>query len=132
MLSPKISGAISDAVANFLSDIFVFDRNGSAEGNGNFGIRKVAHFVEFFLLATVSVLFVRRFDILPARMVLILLSGGAFVSIVDETIQIFSSRGPSVRDVLIDMLGYVCGCVVAFLVVKTVVKFAQNIEKRTK
>lgn len=72
-------------------------------------IRKVAHFMEFFLLgAEVSGL--GRLHKTPVMWLY-----GLGVAAVDETLQFFSpGRAPGVRDVLLDYSGYLCGfCLIA-------------------
>ena len=64
-------------------------------------VRKLAHFTEFFCLGVVLAL---RF---PFRRIPQLLAGGAalLTGLIDETIQIFSGRGPAVADVWLDFAG---------------------------
>ena len=64
-------------------------------------VRKLAHFTEFFCLGVVLAL---RF---PFRRVPQLLAGGAalLTGFIDETIQIFSGRGPAISDVWLDFSG---------------------------
>ena len=68
-------------------------------------VRKMAHFAEFFLLGAEITLYtvwgrgIARFDLLN-------LIGAVFaVGFVDETIQIFSKRGPAITDVWLDLFG---------------------------
>lgn len=68
--------------------------------------RKITHFCEFGLLGIeVFVLNALLHKIKPLNLIILLVYGLAVASI-DEIIQIFSSRGPSVVDVLIDLSGY--------------------------
>ena len=64
-------------------------------------VRKLAHFTEFFCLGCVLAL------LLPFRGRAQLLAGGLgmLTGFIDETIQIFSGRGPAIRDVWLDFSG---------------------------
>ena len=64
-------------------------------------VRKLAHFTEFFCLGCVLAL------LLPFRGRSQLLAGGLgmLTGFIDETIQIFSGRGPAIRDVWLDFSG---------------------------
>lgn len=77
--------------------------------------RKIIHFYEFGLLGIeVFVLHALLGKIKPVNLIFILLYGLAVASI-DEIIQIFSSRGPSVIDVVIDFCGYIFAVLVLTL-----------------
>ena len=64
-------------------------------------VRKLAHFGEFFCLGIVLAL---RF---PFRLKSQLLAGGSalLAGLIDETIQLFSDRGPAITDVWLDFSG---------------------------
>ena len=64
-------------------------------------VRKLAHFTEFFCLGCVLAL------LLPFRGKSQLLAGGLalLTGFIDETIQIFSGRGPAISDVWLDFSG---------------------------
>lgn len=113
MLPPEISSAESNSAGGFFALIFP---------EGTFlhtlivpNIRKIAHFAEFFALGTEIALYVcfytRRYSVfVPASFFAL-----QTVALLDETVQIFSGRGPSVSDVWLDTLGGVC----AYLLVYT-------------
>ncbi|MCR5610927.1 MAG: VanZ family protein [Clostridiales bacterium] len=71
--------------------------------------RKIAHAFEFsvvgFLIAALN-------EWKPVRC----LYAGLTVALLDETIQIFTKRGPSVKDVWIDLAGVAAGFLISFLV----------------
>lgn len=81
-------------------------------------IRKAAHAVEFFALG----LELSAFSLLVGRRKYNfqkfwnVLSVSLAVAVADESIQIFSGRGPAVRDVLIDLGGAAIGIVLTLLV----------------
>jgi VanZ family protein len=108
VLSTQASSAISTAVGDFLATLF-----GSGDGAttvGGLSVRKMAHFVEFFVLGVIaSLLFGRALKNLPMYALALALCA-LFVALIDETIQIFSGRGSSVRDIWIDIFGYTVGC----------------------
>lgn len=76
-------------------------------------VRKLAHFTEFALLGALLAVWLLVRRVWTWRGVLWSLLLGFAVASVDETIQIFTGRGPMMRDVLLDFSG-VCfsvGCV---------------------
>ena len=78
-------------------------------------VRKLAHFTEFAALgaelALQAVLLQRR----TFQAILNCLFAGLVVALVDETIQIFSSRGSQVIDVVLDFSGVVVGAALLLL-----------------
>ena len=121
LLSAELSSQVSQAVGEFLAKIL-----GEGDGISTVGgasVRKVAHFVEFAALGVVSSLALGFMIVNVWSKVSVSALLGLFVALIDETIQIFSGRGSSVRDVWIDVCGYLCGCLVVFVVpvlVKTI------------
>jgi VanZ family protein len=124
MLSVEMSLKISSAVGGFLRRFL----GGGGDPNvvGGMSIRKMAHFVEFCALGVVSVLLVNfcthnfRTSVYPLALL------GFFVPFVDETIQIFSGRGPAIRDVWIDIGGYALGCILSFLSLYLLTRLAKK------
>lgn len=109
MLSREISGAISHFVASILGG-----ESGPSD-EGHFLVRKMGHLLEYTALGVVSYL---NFDLLiqdRSRKYLVVSLIGVTTPLIDETIQIFSGRGPSLTDVWIDVLGYTLGAVTVFL-----------------
>ena len=75
-------------------------------------VRKIAHFSEFGLL---GVLLCLRFLYDPdVRLVPFSLAFSC--AVIDETIQIFTGRGPSFIDVMIDSAGAACGVALILLI----------------
>ncbi len=87
-------------------------------------VRKFAHVIEFSVLGVFTVLLLVNSKITLYKLQNIL-SIGFFVAFTDETIQIFSHRTSSVKDVWIDMAGFAVGALIA-IAVKSVV----NINKQ--
>ena len=75
-------------------------------------VRKLAHFSEFSVLGTELQLFFaltkREKDAF-----LLSLAHGLFAALADETIQIFTGRGPMIQDVWIDVFGVTAGTLIA-------------------
>ena len=107
MISPEISGEMSHFVAVILG--------GSQEPSveEHFLVRKMAHFLEFFALGVTALVLVREYTDDKYRKILFLLFTGVFVPLVDETIQIFSARGPLLTDIWIDVGGFTTGSFLA-------------------
>ena len=107
MISPALSGKLS----HFMAAILGGNQEPSAEEH--FFVRKMAHFFEFFALGVTALGLVRQYTDDKYRKILFLLFTGVFVPLVDETIQIFSSRGSSITDIWIDIGGFATGCALA-------------------
>ena len=107
LLGREASSSESSAVMELITpllEVFV--------GRGNVTehlVRKLAHFSEFALLGAEVML---RFLLMEKpfrRAGLLAASHGLFAAFADETIQIFSGRGPMVQDMWIDFAGVIGG-----------------------
>lgn len=88
--------------------------------------RKVAHFVEhgvlglevFFLAFVIEKLKGKRGKILPLNIstLILTLNIGFIAAFLDESIQILSGRGPSVKDMWIDIAGYASFTAICFII----------------
>ena len=113
MLSPEKSKDQSNSVGEIVGDVIPPDTKPGEFIQTN--IRKLAHFFEFALLgAELSVLalvFERRKKFMLATYIF-----AVFVALFDETIQIFSGRGPSIYDVWIDFFGFAMAASLIYLI----------------
>ena len=112
-LSQSISAIISDAVGNFMAGII-----GQGDGSttvGGFSVRKLAHLLEYCALGALLPLFFASFLKPKSLRLALTVSLGFSVPLIDETIQIFSNRGPSLTDVWIDVAGFAVGCAMVYL-----------------
>jgi len=106
--SSEESGFIYDLLCPFF-ELFM--------GKGNVTehfIRKLAHFTEFTGLGLELMLFM-RLALIDANKIIRFINAwvlGTFCALIDETIQIFSGRGPMIQDVWLDSAGCFCGVVV--------------------
>lgn len=83
--------------------------------------RKITHGTEFFVLGClVCALFAAAKITFGERDYLTLLPWGFYVAFIDETIQIFSGRGPAIKDVWIDYGGYFTAALLSFITYKTI------------
>ena len=108
VLSREQSHNLSAFFRDILSGIF-----GSADSGDELSVhavRKAAHVLEFLVLSSLLTLFYGKPKL---RSFVMIIGLGILVAAVDETIQIFSGRGPAVKDVLIDTIG----CLIGFLLV---------------
>lgn len=125
ILPRSASSAISDAVASFLGIDTTSTDDGGLTGAGV--LRKVAHFLEFLALGVaVSVFVLLGVNITVDKTTTLALSG-LVVALIDETVQIFSARGPEVLDIWIDIGGYAVGCLLALAVVHALKKQKSNV-----
>lgn len=70
-------------------------------------LRKIAHFTEFGLLGMLVTLLLFLADEKKIRHLTYSFTFAMTVGLADESIQIFSGRGPQVEDVLVDVGGYI-------------------------
>ena len=106
MFPPELSEEQSDAVGGFLSQIIPADTPLGAFIFDN--LRKIAHFMEYGLLgAEIAVYVLISGDKFRLKQALLSLTVGPALGFVDETVQIFSGRGPAIVDVWIDIGGFV-------------------------
>lgn len=114
-LPPSASDAESEAVKGFLASIFP---EGSAIGDFvQENVRKIAHFLEHGLFGAELALYLFLRKASAGRIVTVAVSVPFLVGFVDETIQIFSGRGPAVTDVWIDAAGSLLIGASAYLIV---------------
>ncbi|MBR5817159.1 MAG: VanZ family protein [Clostridia bacterium] len=115
------SSNISDGFSGFLSLIFHPDTAPGAFVHEY--IRKIAHFTEYFILGLFTSLYVVIF--MPRieaayreriRFSIYSLFAAPIVALIDETIQIFSSRGASVADVWLDVFGFFTSAFIVYTV----------------
>ena len=103
----------SEAVGGFLEEIFPPDTK-----TGKFvlsNIRKIAHFTEFFTLGIwVTLYFV--FFVEKKKYHPFVFPTALLIALFDETVQIFSGRGPMISDVWIDFFGFSTSAVIIYTV----------------
>lgn len=114
--SNQRSLALLEIINDYLSDLGI-------KNLSNIVIRKIAHYMEFFVLGVVSCVAIRMFVSKQKRIwVLIPLGIGLVVAITDEMFQFVSAgRTPRVLDVVIDFSG-VLSAVLIYYVIIVVVK----------
>ena len=110
MLSKEVSGTISKLVAWILGGEL-----GTTE-EGHHLVRKLAHFTEYAALGVVGHLWLDCMMQDKYRTYLTVSLVGVATPLIDETIQIFSQRGPALADVWIDVGGYLLGVSVVLAV----------------
>jgi len=91
-------------------------------------LRKIAHFTEFALLGAEAALFVLLFSRKGISVALSLLAAPN-VALLDEVIQIYSNRGPSMLDVLIDYSGFFASAVLFYTVGYIILLIHKNVNK---
>ena len=85
-------------------------------------VRKLAHFTEYAILGAEIILLM--FDIRGSGAKTVALSGNFSLTaaVVDETIQIFSGRGSSLKDVWLDFAGAMFGIAISFFLKYRIMK----------
>ena len=107
--STNESTYVTDGIVNPLVKMLVSEK--AAEKVKEPLIRKLAHIAEYSVLGLMIGLILRN---RRPRFWLCLLIGMA-VAFIDETIQIFSHRGPLITDIWIDLIGVALGGAVSLL-----------------
>lgn len=79
-------------------------------------VRKIAHFVEFFILGAELTCYRMCGRKLGRQDITGVLCTVFAVAFADETIQIFSARGPAIADVWLDVLGGAVAMLVVFAI----------------
>ncbi len=123
LLSENASSTESEAAHAFLKDFLdaVFGKDVITSGV----LRKLAHGAEFFVLGAEVCALYALIAAPKTTGYLQLLQYGVYVAVIDESLQLLSSRGAEVKDVLIDFGGYVCATVI-FIAVTSIVKLIKN------
>lgn len=108
--SQQASQGILDQIKPAL-EVFVGEVNAT-----DYFVRKLAHFTEFGVLGfelSLLLILLRRVRV---QAVINCAFFGLAVALIDETIQIFSGRGPQVKDIWIDFSGLCLGLLVTVAV----------------
>lgn len=118
MQSPEASAARSRYVAELLGRFLggIFGAQSSLVVFAQTHVRKIAHAVEFALLGVTSVAMLAILGRVNIHMVVHAAFLVLLVAVADETIQVFTNRGASVLDVVLDFAGGLAGLSLALLV----------------
>ena len=125
-LPPEESAETSDKVGDIVEEIIPPETKPGAFIQIN--LRKIAHFVEFACLGLLSSIYVIFLGWRKDR-ALFSLALAPLVALLDETLQIFSGRGSSVKDVWIDSAGFFTAAIL-FYTVYHLTKFVINKRKQ--
>lgn len=122
VFSQEHSHQISTMFRGFLSKFF--DLEGGADALSDHFIRKAAHVFEYFVL---GILLTSFFGRLKLKNCLAVFFAAVPVAAIDETIQIFTGRGPAVKDVMIDICGYAMGFMIVMLIKRYIGRKNKNL-----
>lgn len=125
LLPPEKSSEESSTVGEIIGEIIPPETPTGEYIQTN--LRKLAHFTEFALLGAEMSLYILLF-VKHIKYSLLSLPSALLVALFDETVQIFSGRGPAIKDVWIDFSGFVFSAVI-FHTVAAVVFAATVIRK---
>ena len=124
VLSPELSDKISRFAGDVLSGIVGVGDEVSTVGG--IPVRKMGHFCEFFALGAAAWVLLRFLGLkIYVRIMSVSLLGIA-VPLLDETIQIFSGRGHSIKDVWIDIVGFAVGAALVAAVMLAIAKIVNK------
>ncbi len=117
--SRSVSAQQSEGAESFLRRLLSsLGFSGDIESIAEIVVRKSAHVFEFFVLCIL--LYLLLYLLFAGRKEIVAVSAGvaAVCAATDETLQIFSHRGASVKDVLIDCIGVAAAVVLIYFVRK--------------
>ena len=114
VMPPDASSKQSDEVAGIIGRIIPTDTAIGSFIHQN--IRKIAHFVEYGLLGLEIAIYVILYTEKKLNQAALSILVPFAVGFTDETIQIFSGRGPSITDVWIDVFGFVFFSLIVYFV----------------
>ena len=119
LLSSRNSYAISNFVSNLLTRFHMtglvawLSFLGKSQGSQ---VRKAAHLAEFAIYGFLIRLFIRKWGGNSVTKGLAIALFGVSTALIDETIQLFTNRTSSVKDIWIDLAGYCAGAAVSTIV----------------
>lgn len=114
LLPPEQSNALSDSVTEALGGEVATDESTEPERWLTSGhVRKSAHALEFALLGVLATLLACPSQRDLRRMLPYIALPGVITALLDETIQLFSERTSSVKDVWLDCFGFALGMLLA-------------------
>lgn len=113
MLPPEKSEQQSNSVGEIVAEVIPPDTKPGEFIQVN--LRKLAHFFEFAVLGVELSVFAFVFKRGKSFMLFSYVFA-VFVALFDETIQIFSGRGPAILDLWIDFFGFATAASLVFLI----------------
>ena len=135
LLPPEESTEVSNEVKDFLETIIPPDTPVGEYVQDN--VRKIAHFVEYLVLgcftALYVVIFMPKTEAMPKeriRFCIYSLVIAHVVALFDETLQIFSKRGPAIVDVWLDTAGFFSSAVTIYAVFYIVMYIIKKINQK--
>lgn len=128
MLTPEKSSEESGAVGEIIEEIIPPDTKPGAFIQIN--LRKIAHFVEFALLGAEISLYIILFS-RKRTWAFLSFPVALITAFFDETIQIFSGRGPAIVDVWIDFAGFASASVIFYMVATIIALICKNVNKNS-
>lgn len=112
-MSAETSSAESEWVMNLIKPFLEL-----IVGKGNVSsavVRKMAHYFEFAFLGFFTLFFFQKENRRTLVQILLSFVACIMVGFIDESIQMFTGRGPAIMDVWIDFAGSFVGILVALL-----------------
>ena len=115
--SPEASASRSEAIAAFITPILsnIFGPQSSIVSFVYFRIRKIAHALEFAMLGMTSIAMLGILGRIKASTTVYAAFMVLLVAVTDETIQLFTNRGASVADIVLDFAGGIAGILIALI-----------------
>ncbi len=111
------SGRAMEIIINILSPVFPEDGKVMRYISNESHIRKIGHFVEYFLLGQVTAGISYSFSEKSIKYFYIVFSVPFVISVIDEFIQYFTGRTYLIKDVWIDCAGYLSGAFLIYMII---------------
>ena len=92
-------------------------------------VRKAAHFTEFAVLGAEIFALLALESLSIGKCGMYTSFSSLFLAFIDETLQIFSKRGPTILDVWIDFLGAACSILLGLIILFLINFFSHRKEK---
>lgn len=105
---------VSLKISSFVMQVLGIDRETGSVSE--FQVRKMGHFFEFLVLGAEMAMFLWLWECGRKSKIITLSSCAMFFPLVDETIQTLNDRHAMIRDVWIDVSGFLIGCLISLLI----------------
>ena len=119
-LPPEVAAKESEFASDIVSDILPSDSVAEQYAENN--MDKIAHVSEFGILGLFVSIYVCAFSLKPFWCGILSFAFNFITAVIDETIQKFSGRMPDIKDVMLDMLGFLCVSIAVYFVYFAFVK----------
>lgn len=119
MMPSQCSNEFSNSIVKLLGGTVTHSKEEIAQATTLFNsanVRKLAHFLEYAVLGFVAMILKMKYHRRLADILLL----GLGIAVIDETIQLFDGRTSSIKDIWIDMAGFLFALLTVWIVNKII------------